>query len=270
MLLNLLYQGAGGKFLHLFSESNYILLSFYAFPADFLTGLCFFFKNKFVSSSAFLHPTHIFSRLIKVGAEQLNYMRVCAFPSETISYHLSWLNIWQFRWRNWRIDILWAVIYISLASSLFPLCGIYADFISINPTHDPMQLTLSQLLFWAAKKTYLLFLEIFLSGRVSAIVAICVTAATYLTTDTKISPGLRVLWGCGHGLFHVVSALFLFLFIQCIIEWSIYDGIVHVSQMPQDIGVDLASSMYEEYTVHFINFSKWIQSANMAPNLLKC
>ena len=180
-----------------------------------------------------------------------------------MSNYLSWLNIWQFRWRNWRIDILWAIVYISLASSLFPLCGIYEDFISINPTHDPLQLTLSQLASWVAKKITKLFFEIFLSGRVSAIAALGVTAATYYSTDTKISLGYRVLWGCGHGFLHIFSALSLFLFVQCLIEWSIYDGIVHVSQVQKDTGVDLASSMYEEFTDHFMYMYKWMQSANM-------
>ena len=220
---------------------------------------------------AFLHATHTFSRLIKVGSEQQKYMRVCAFPSERVSYHLSWLNIWQFRWRNWRIDLMWAVSYVCMASSLFPLCGIYEDFVSINPTHDPMQLTLAQLASWVVRKMYLLFLEIFRTGRISAIVVIGAMAATYCATDSKIAPGWRFLWGCGHGLVHVLTALFCLLFIQCITEWSIYDGIVHVDktsafvpQVAKDTGVDLASSMYEEYTAHFLQFYKWIQ--NVSPS----
>ncbi|KAL7552792.1 hypothetical protein ACHAWF_016043, partial [Thalassiosira exigua] len=74
---------------------------------------------------AFLHPTHCFQEQIKVGEEKQVYARVCAYPSAKVSRHLSWLNLWQFRWRNWRFDILWAITHFGVASSLFPLCGVY-------------------------------------------------------------------------------------------------------------------------------------------------
>ena len=33
----------------------------------------------------------------------------------------------QFCWRNWRFDIVWAVLYFGLVYSLFPPCGIYGE-----------------------------------------------------------------------------------------------------------------------------------------------
>ena len=51
---------------------------------------------------AFLHPTHTFANSIKVnfgGSLWKNYQRKVAYPSESACYRLSWLNIWQFRWR---------------------------------------------------------------------------------------------------------------------------------------------------------------------------
>lgn len=42
---------------------------------------------------AFLHGTHLFSRDIKVGENQLHYKRVCAFPNEKISRLLGYVSI---------------------------------------------------------------------------------------------------------------------------------------------------------------------------------
>jgi hypothetical protein len=77
----------------------------------------------------FLHPTHTFQDQIqiKVGKENHEYSRVCSYPSTKVSRHLSWLNLWQFRWRNWRLDILWAIIHFGICSSFLPLCGVYGE-----------------------------------------------------------------------------------------------------------------------------------------------
>jgi len=77
----------------------------------------------------FLHPTHTFQDQIqiKVGKENHEYSRVCCYPSTKVSRHLSWLNLWQFRWRNWRLDVLWAIIHFGICSSFLPLCGVYGE-----------------------------------------------------------------------------------------------------------------------------------------------
>ena len=75
----------------------------------------------------FLHPTHCFQDKITVGKEKQEYVRVCAFPSTKVSRHLSWMNLWQFRWRNWRLDVLWAITHFGICSSLFPLCGVFGE-----------------------------------------------------------------------------------------------------------------------------------------------
>ena len=82
---------------------------------------------------AFLHPTHTFENSIKVnfgGSKWKPYVRTVAYPSEKACYRLSWLNIWQFRWRNWRMDVLWGLLYLGIVSSLLPLCGIYESYVS--------------------------------------------------------------------------------------------------------------------------------------------
>lgn len=80
----------------------------------------------------FLHPTHCFQDTITVGKEKQEYVRVCAFPSTKVSRHLSWMNLWQFRWRNWRLDILWAITHFGICSSLFPLCGVFGEIPNTN------------------------------------------------------------------------------------------------------------------------------------------
>jgi hypothetical protein len=66
---------------------------------------------------AFLHPTHTFAKSIDVNfGEQRNrpYVRTSAYPSEKVSFRLSFLNIWQFRWRNWRMDVLLGFLYVGI------------------------------------------------------------------------------------------------------------------------------------------------------------
>eukprot|EP00565_Helicotheca_tamesis_P008340 CAMPEP_0185739000 /NCGR_PEP_ID=MMETSP1171-20130828/34377_1 /TAXON_ID=374046 /ORGANISM="Helicotheca tamensis, Strain CCMP826" /LENGTH=314 /DNA_ID=CAMNT_0028410415 /DNA_START=350 /DNA_END=1294 /DNA_ORIENTATION=+ len=54
-----------------------------------------------------------------------------------------------------------------------------------------------------------------------------------------------------------MGALTCLLFVQCVTEWTIYEGIVKVTDVKTlqhnvgDGGIDLASSIYEEYTSHF-------------------
>jgi len=69
--------------------------------------------------------TDTFPHWINVGPKNSQYFRIAAFPSEIVSFYLGWLNIFHFRWRNWRMDLVWAIMYIGIVSSLFPLCGIY-------------------------------------------------------------------------------------------------------------------------------------------------
>ncbi len=63
---------------------------------------------------AFMHGTNIYARNIKVGPKQQQYTRVAAYPSEVISTYLGWLNMYHFRWRGWRCDLIFATMYLGL------------------------------------------------------------------------------------------------------------------------------------------------------------
>lgn len=63
---------------------------------------------------AFLHGTNTFDRDIKVGPKGIEYTRVTAYPNEATSACLGWLNMYQFRWRGWRCDLIFAVTYLGI------------------------------------------------------------------------------------------------------------------------------------------------------------
>jgi len=198
---------------------------------------------------AFLHGTHTFSRNIKVGEMQESYRRVGCFPNEKVSRRLSWLNIWHFRWRNWRLDVVWAIAYFGVVSSLIPLCGIYEDYLQFNPNHNPLLLVV-----WLSKIVIALFMQIMAAGRISLIFAILLFLVLVIMTDMKMKQPIRLLWGLSHGFAHIVAALCCLVFVECAIEWLIDEGIVKIHDAGKTAAVEptaLASSLYQEYMAHF-------------------
>ena len=63
---------------------------------------------------AFLHGTNAYSKDIQVGSKRHNYTRVAAYPNEAVSTYLGWMNMYQFRWRGWRCDLIFAFLYQGL------------------------------------------------------------------------------------------------------------------------------------------------------------
>lgn len=196
---------------------------------------------------AFAHPTHCFDDQISVGDEQ--YLRACAYPTPKVSKHLSWLNLWQFRWRNWRFDILWAVTYFGMASSFFPLCGVYDDYINNNPTQS-----LGNLLLWTLRRVLYLMSKIFVSGQVSLFFTIFIIGLTFGFTDkSHLKWRVHLGWSVFHALAHISSAMLVLLFVECMAEFVMKEGIIasrNVGQ-PQSLSTGLASSIFDEYNAHF-------------------
>jgi hypothetical protein len=196
---------------------------------------------------AFAHPTHCFDDQISVGENQ--YVRVCAYPTPKVSKHLSWLNLWQFRWRNWRFDILWAVTYFGMASSFFPLCGVYDDYINTNPSQS-----LGSLLLWTFRRVLYLMSKIFVSGRVSLFFTIFIIGLTFGFTDkSHLKWRVSLGWSVFHALSHISSAMLVLLFVECMAEFVMKEGIIasqNVGQS-QSLSTGLASSIFDEYNAHF-------------------
>mmetsp|Transcript_9815 Transcript_9815/g.10864 ORF Transcript_9815/g.10864 Transcript_9815/m.10864 type:complete len:1205 (-) Transcript_9815:65-3679(-) len=198
---------------------------------------------------AFMHGTHLYCKNIKVGEERLNYKRVCAYPTENISYLIGSMNLWHFRRRNYRTDWLMALVYFGIVSSLFPLCGIYADYEAFNPDHE-----LGLFVVWSLRKVGSLMWRIITEENASlfwtfVLVLGCIAIQA---SDNKMNPKLRLMVSCLHGLAHIAAALSCLLFVQSVTEWIVQDDIVNISVVNQHFnGTNLASSLYDEYKQHF-------------------
>ena len=114
------------------------------------------------------------------------------------------MNLWHFRSRNYRADWLMALIYFGLVSSLFPLCGLYADYEAFNPEHKVYQLIL-----WILKKIATLMWRILTSENVSLlwIFVVVIGAVGIQAADKKIHPVLRVICGLLREFFTVFLQL---------------------------------------------------------------
>ena len=208
---------------------------------------------------AFAHPTHCFEERIRVGDG--HYVRECAYPSSKVSKNLSWLNLWQFRWRNWRFDILWAITYFGMASSFFPLCGVYDDYLDSNPSQS-----LGNLLLWTLRRVILLMGKIFVSGRVSFFFTIFIIGLTYGFTDkSHIKWRVHLGWSMFHALAHISSALLVLLFVECMAEFVMNEGIIATQNVgkSQSLNTGLASSIFDEYNAHF---SHVLEDFNLVTN----
>ncbi|KAL7538174.1 hypothetical protein ACHAXR_008335 [Thalassiosira sp. AJA248-18] len=199
---------------------------------------------------AFLHPTHVFQDQITVGQEKAVYSRVCAFPSTKVSRHLSWLNLWQFRWRNWRLDILWAITHFGICSSLFPLCGVYDDYLQFNPTNN-----LGVLLLWVFRRVLQLFGQILTSGRMSLLFTMVIIGIAYTFTDSSnLTSRTHLGWSLLHAAAHISCALTGILFLECMAEFVVSEGLVvtqNVAANTQSCGTGLAFKIYDEFESHF-------------------
>lgn len=195
-----------------------------------------------------------------MGESQQKYKRVSAYPDEKTSMGLGWINILHFRFRNWRLDIIWALASFGISSSLFPMCGVYDHYLENAHDQGPLALFL-----WLASTMTSLFGEILLSGRASLFFTLGVTLALYALTDTKPKPLVHLLISLWHAAAHIIVALFCLILIECLVEWLVVDGIVKISTIisrgrgkssPEPLihgdGMsDLASCLYDEYTTHW-------------------
>ena len=182
---------------------------------------------------AFLHGSHTYRKYISVGDSKQKYKRVACFPDEKTSLALGWVNILHFRFRNWRLDIIWAIASFGISSSLFPVCGIYQDY--MDQAHDQ---GLVSLIVWITGTTWSLFCEIFVGGRLSLFFTVVVTLALYTLTDTKVSPKVRLVIGLLHAGAHILASLLCLILIQCLAEWLVADDVVVIEASPSKAALD--------------------------------
>jgi hypothetical protein len=98
------------------------------------------------------------------------------------------MNLWHYRWRNFRTDWLMALCYFGIVSSLFPLCGIYEDYEAFNPRHD-----LYLLILWSLGKIGGLMWRIVTSENVSLFWSCVVLMGGLImqASDIKMHPAAR-------------------------------------------------------------------------------
>jgi hypothetical protein len=151
-----------------------------------------------------------------------------------------------------------------MTSYIMTLSFIEADYSKYNSTHDPFYLFL-----WVVKTVYGLFCELLSIGRISLFFAFVIVISLVSLTDSKLKPTTRFLWGLSHGLVHLFAALACLLFVECIVEWTIDENIVKVvtgvaksKWRGADEGIDLASSLYQEYKSHFSHIFDEISPAS--------
>ena len=96
---------------------------------------------------------------------------------------------------DWHVAPLirkWAITHFGLCASLFPLCGVYEDFIEFSPSHQ-----VGSLLAFVVTRVLKLFGRIFLTGRVSLFFALAVAGIAHgFTDDSNLKPRTAALCKC--------------------------------------------------------------------------
>jgi len=201
---------------------------------------------------AFLHGTNTFDRDIKVGPKGIEYTRVVAYPNEATSTCLGWLNMYQFRWRGWRCDLIFAVTYLGIVSSFFPLCGIYEDYEQFNPNHE-----LRLLFVWLARMVVSLVLRMISSEWYSLIcfLGVLLMMIALQAPEHHIKPLQRYTLAFGHAFAHITAAITCLVFVQYVAEWAIKESIISLNSIERSPLTpnpnSLAGSIYGEYKTHF-------------------
>ena len=169
---------------------------------------------------AFLHPTHAglgCNPLYNVaGTQGTDYTRAVAYPDVKHSRALSYQNLFKFRNRNWRFDMIGGVLYVLLAHPLFtgcPLSSMSSTTISntntesssnvfVNFVKDIVLFAIPRLLSESMWST--MFVLVLWYGMVSAV-------------DSR-KLGVRFWWGSLHCACHVCSAVGVTVLIDLILE----------------------------------------------------
>jgi hypothetical protein len=103
---------------------------------------------------------------------------------------------------------------------------------------------------------FILLANVFVSGRVSLLFTLFVITTVLGFTETGQSKtSIYLTWSLLHSFAHISSALFCLLFVECMAEFIVREGLVATqdenSSHSQSCGTGLASSIFDEYTNHF-------------------
>ena len=178
---------------------------------------------------AFMHPTHVPAPL-PINVRGQPYQRTCCYPSVSTSRNYALLNIFGFRKRNWRFDIMGGAVYFLLALSFFPMCNLN----TIIESESYIQLFATYLNVVA-----LTHIQLFTHSYISLFVFICILISTISFTESNWPLLKRCTVGTVHAFAHSIAALSVLVLMECMIELGITKQIV--AQTP----------LFDVFTQHF-------------------
>ena len=161
------------------------------------------------------------------------------------------------------------LVYVSLSSLSTD------DYLRYNPTHH-----VGYLLLWVLQSVLLLFVQILATGRLSLLFTMIIIGIAYTFTDSSnLKWRTHLGWSMAHAMAHISSALICLLFVECMAEFVVSEGLVETQTYvdgdanAQSCGTGLATSIFDEYNTHFSHALEDFQLLNTTnstdpPNLL--
>ena len=110
---------------------------------------------------------------------------------------------------------------------------------------------------WAISRAFRLFAHILATGRISLLFTFIIIGIAYTFTDkSNLKWRTHLGWSLFHAAAHIFSALFCILFVECMVELAVSEGLVVTQNVDdssdtQSCGTGLATSIYDEFTTHF-------------------
>ena len=157
---------------------------------------------------AFLHPTHCLGNTMLenvAGTDNTNYQRAAAYPSSATSASMSIQNIFKFRKRNWKFDLIGGFIYLLLAHPLFAGCSLMSTIDNNDGTNIVLHF-MSDVVFVALPK-------LLSSSTLSTFVILILWFFCVFAVDSQ-KLGIQFWWGSLHAASHVCCAIAVTVFID--------------------------------------------------------
>ena len=161
---------------------------------------------------AFLHPTHCLGQEVLQSVDGTgggDYERVVAYPSYSVSASLCIQNLYKFRSRNWRFDIVGGSLYMLMVYPIFTDCY-HGDYSAVSAQSSFSLIEIlsnffSDILFSALPR---LLAGTTVSGHalLPLIVFICIWTASVVSVDSP-KRGVQFWLGSFHAWSHMIAAV---------------------------------------------------------------
>ncbi|ETO31334.1 hypothetical protein RFI_05786, partial [Reticulomyxa filosa] len=199
---------------------------------------------------AFCHPTHVpYKKPIDVDG--VMYDRVTEYPSIEISKSYAAKNIFGFRRRNLKFDLLGGLMYYLLVFSAFPLCDLNIDSTKENWTvYDGVKKYLAVLghtILEIVERSYVSVTALFIGWLLSVALV-----------DRTLQFRHRFVIGTAHALLHFLNAVSVLVVMEMTIEAALENKLIgnktafdtFAAHFPSIVSV--LKSLDEQYTCGWI------------------